>query len=495
VFYQRKHLLPSAAVVVGLIGAQASLAWGQTSPITNGSVQVQLQPFATVPTATYGTPQDVVTANDGSGRLFVAARNGSVLVADSSGNLNPTPFLTVTTAGVSLYTGGEGGLLGLAFSPNYSAPAATPGSGRFYTFEAENYNSATPVDFSHPELAPAGPATPNNQLTVREWSVNPGNPNLANSTSRVLMTINHPQSNHQGGSLKFGPDGNLYVGLGDGGGGNDLSGSATSSTDGHTNSVGNGQDTTNVFGSILRIDPKGNNSANGQYGIPADNPFAASATNVKEIFAFGLRNPFHISFDRASGKLLAGDVGQGAREEVDVITNGGNYGWPFREGTRDNAADAGRTTPGGFSSLPPIAEYTHADGDAIIGGFVYRGSLLPSLTGKYVFGDLNGTSGNGRLFYTDGTTGGLIQALTFNLANGGVAPSAPLYGFGEGANGELYAFFSNGQILAIVPEPSGIVLSCLALLAAVPWLAARFRSGRFRHLNNGRQPAPVPASR
>jgi hypothetical protein len=145
-----------------------------------------------------------------------------------------------------------------------------------------------------------------------------------------------------------------------------------------------------------------------------------------------------------------GDVGQGNREEVDTVANGGNYGWPFREGTRDNSADTGRTTPTGFSSLMPVGEYTHGDGIATIGGFIYHGAANPALDGKYVFGDLGGPSGaTGRLFYMDTTTGVINE---FNY-QGSVMPSSNLYGFGQDANGELYVLFSNGNILAIVPSP------------------------------------------
>ena len=265
------------------------------------------------------------------------------------------------------------------------------------------------------------------------------------------MRINHPQDNHQGGSLKFGPDGDLYIGLGDGGGGNDENGPANSLTDGHNNAIGNGQDTTVPFGKILRIDPNGNNSTNGQYGIPSTNPFASGAgSNLKEIYAYGFRNPYRFSFDSATGALWVADVGQSNREEVDNVVNGGNYGWPFREGTRDNGADTGRTTPMGFSSLAPVGEYTHGDGIATIGGFVYHGSAIPALDGKYVFGDLGGTSGaTGRLFYMDTTTG-VINEFHYQ---GSVTPTSNLYGFGQDTNGELYALFSNGNILAIVPSP------------------------------------------
>ncbi len=256
------------------------------------------------------------------------------------------------------------------------------------------------------------PVSPNNQILIRKWTVS-ANPNVANTTSTAILRINHPQNNHQGGSLKFGPDGDLYIGLGDGGGGNDFNGGAGSNTDGHNNTIGNGQDTTVPFGKILRIDPNGTNSANGLYGIPATNPFASgSGGDLKEIYAYGFRNPYRFSFDSATGDFWVGDVGQDNREEIDKVTlvaNGGNYGWPFVEGTRDNTADSGRSTtkPADFSSIDPIGEYTHDDGIATIGGFVYRGSLVPALEGKYVFGDLEPSTG--RLFYMDTTTGAINE--------------------------------------------------------------------------------------
>jgi glucose/arabinose dehydrogenase len=433
------------AVAVLLTVSATSLSFGLTNSITHGSVTITLSPFAVIPSG-QGAPQDLVSANDGTGRLFVTTRNGDIDILSSSGALSPTPFLNLASAGISLYTGGEGGFSGLAFSPTYTT------DGKFYTFDTEPYSASTPADvgFSSPELAPTTSTVPNNQILIRQWSVS-SNSNLANLTSRVVLRINHPQNNHQGGSLKFGPDGDLYIGLGDGGGGNDENGTANSPTDGHNNAIGNGQDTTVPFGKILRIDPNGNNSTNGQYGIPSTNPFASGAGgNLKEIYAYGLRNPYRFSFDSATGALWVADVGQSNREEVDNVVNGGNYGWPFREGTRDNSADTGRTTPMGFSSLAPVGEYTHGDGIATIGGFVYHGSANPALDGKYVFGDLGGTSGaTGRLFYMDTTTGVINE---FNY-QGSVTPTSNLYGFGQDTNGELYALFSNGNILAIVPSP------------------------------------------
>lgn len=462
------------------LAALAMPALGQTNPIPQGSLTVKLQPAVTIPSAA-GAPQDLVTANDGTGRLFVATRGGQIRTINAGGSLDATPFLNLSSAGVSLFTGGEGGFPGIAFSPTFSAPASTPGSGKFYTFTTETFATTGPAaDYSHPELFPTTAVNPSNQIVVREWSAAAGAA-TANTTSRVLLRLNHPQNNHQGGGLKFGPDGNLYVALGDGGGGDDFSGSANSTTDGHTNATGNAQDTTVAFGKILRIDPKGTNANNGQYGIPAGNPFATSAgtagTALREIFAYGLRNPYRIGFDRQTGSLYAGDVGQGQREEVDVVTTGGNYGWVYREGTRDNSGSngSGRTPPGGFTSIAPIGEYTHGDGNSVIGGFVYRGSDVPSLFGKYVFGDFLGTGANGRLFYMD-AAGGAVSEFKFDLTGGAISPAGGLYGFGEDARGELYAYFANGTVAKLVPEPTAAGLTAAAM--AVVGLTARRRHRR-----------------
>jgi glucose/arabinose dehydrogenase len=456
------------AAVAFFVGASfTAIAFSQTNPIPKGE-EIKLTQVATINTGTDGTPQDLVSSNDSTGRIFITTRNGDIRIL-SGGSILSTPFLNMSAAGINIYTGGEGGLLGIAFSPNYAT------DGKFYTIDTEPYTSSPAADFSSPEIAPTTSVTPNNQVLLREWTVNPSNANLANTTSRVLIRINHPESNHQGGSLRFGPDGNLYMGLGDGGGGNDFNGSASSTTDGHNNTIGNGQDTTVPFGKILRINPNPSagagftTSANGQYSIPNSNPFISGAGgNMKEIYAYGLRNPYRIDFDSATGTFYVGDVGQSNREEVDTISNGGNYGWPFMEGTRDNSADAQRTKPGGFISIAPIAEYTHSDGEAIIGGDIYRKTGGGVLDGQYLFGDLGGVSNNtiGRLFYT-ASTGGPIKEFTYDPT--GLTPSANLYGFGTGPTGDMYAFFSNGQILQItnVPEPATLILlpATIALLA------------------------------
>jgi glucose/arabinose dehydrogenase len=447
------------AIVVAQILGAGSAAWALTNPITTGSINIKLNSFATIPAAD-GTPQALAPVGDGTGRLFVATRNGKIDILTSSGASGGT-LLNMGSggAGLTIYTGGEGGLLGIALSPNFNAAAGTPGSGTFYTFQTEPFSTSGPAaDYGSPEQFPTTSTNPNNQITIREWTMS-ANPNVANTSSRVLLRINHPQNNHQGGDLHFGPDGNLYISIGDGGGGNDFNGSATSTTDGHNNAIGNGQDTTIALGKILRIAPNGNNSNNGQYGIPAGNPFASGSGGLKEVYAYGLRNPYRFSFDSSTGKLLEGDVGQTQREEVNNITAGGNYGWPFFEGTRDNTGSngSGRTLPSGFSSIAPIAEYTHGDGIAILGGYVYRGTAYGQLIGKYIFGDLEASVG--RLFYMD-ANGGTINEFTYT----GGGPTSTLLGFGQGDGGQIYALFGNGTILTIVPEPTAIILAAAGLI-------------------------------
>ncbi|HEY2882162.1 MAG TPA: PQQ-dependent sugar dehydrogenase, partial [Pirellulales bacterium] len=408
-------------------------AFGQTNPIPTGSIKVELQNIATLPTGTTGAPDFLTTDGVASdNRLFVVGQAGQVRIVDNTG-LESTPFLDLSTVpGFSLINSDERGLLGLAFSPDFNNPSA-PGYRKVYTFTSENPGTATAnaPTFTHPELGTGNGST---QSVVREWTVNATNPNVIDTSipSRVLLRIRKPDTNHNGGGLIFGPDHDLYISTGDGGGGNDEGASATSTTDGHTNSVGNGQ-----------------------YRIPNSNPFASISGDVKEIYAYGLRNPFRFSFDSITGKLITADVGQGQREEIDVITNGGNFGWPFMEGTRDNSADTGRTKPTGFTSIAPIGEYTHADGTAAIGGYVYRGSEIPSLVGQYIFGDLD-HNGVGRLFYMGINDPGPNGISEFQISKlGNLKPAADLHGFGQGPNGEVYAVFSDGEIMKFDPIIKG----------------------------------------
>lgn len=329
---------------------------------------------------------------------------------DDDPSSRPELFLDVRALLVPLGLGqtrfDERGLLGIAFHPQFRF------NGRFYTFTTQPVRGR--ADFS---TLPEGVA-PNSQSVITEWRVQrPGRRNspVDLSSARELMRIDKPQFNHNGGALAFGSDQMLYISLGDGGGADDEG--VGHAPEGNAQSLAPG----NVLGKILRIDPLGQNAANGNYGIPADNPFVGT-TGADEIFAYGFRNPFRMSFDPA-GRLIVGDVGQNAIEEVDVVTAGGNYGWRIKEGTFlfDTGGPAVPGVPGSGTSfvyadspgLPPtlvdpIAQYDRADRAggppervAVIGGYVYRGNRVRDLRGHYVFGDYAGrgtTTPRGSLF-------------------------------------------------------------------------------------------------
>jgi hypothetical protein len=267
-------------------------------------------------------------------------------------------------------------------------------------------------------------------------------------SSREILRVDEPQFNHNAGALNFDDGGNLYVAFGDGGNADDQG-------PGHVPG-GNGQDPSNILGSIIRIDPLGDDSANGQYGIPEDNPLLRHPTALDEIYAYGFRNPFRFSFDSKNGDMYIGDVGQGAIEEVDIGVAGGNYGWRLKEGSfcfEPNGDEPGfvyecpRSNQGrgrGGSSnglIDPVAEYDHDEGIAIVGGFVYRGDDIPQLKGRYVFGDFFLPSlGSGRLFYLQGN-----QVREFQIA-GMETLGMRLLGFGQDAGGELYVLANAGGV-------------------------------------------------
>jgi glucose/arabinose dehydrogenase len=356
-----------------------------------------------------------------------------------NGSRQPELFLDVSRLLVSPLGLGPGkyderGLLGIAFHPQFRF------NGLFYTFTSQPAG-ANP-DFS---TMPPGTA-PNCQSVLTEWRVQrPGRRNSAVdlASARELMRIDKPQFNHNGGALAFGADHMLYVSVGDGG-------NADDEGVGHA-PEGNAQSLApnNVLGKILRIDPLGRDSANRKYGIPADNPLIGK-DGADEIFAYGFRNPFRMSFDRG-GRLIVGDVGQNAIEEVDVVTPGANYGWPVKEGTflfnTGGLAAAGfvhADSPGLPATLTdPIAQYDHADsagGDAtrvaVIGGYVYHGSRLRELRDQYVFGDYAGSgapSPRGHLFIM-GRNNRVENLVPTNRNPFDLA----VLGFGQDARGELY---------------------------------------------------------
>jgi glucose/arabinose dehydrogenase len=356
----------------------------------------------------------------------------------------------------------ERGLLGLAFSPDYQQ------NGLLYTYLTEPWRKA--ADFSTQPGVQRNcdawlPLQPRPcQNVVLEWRVrNPSDPNptIVMSSQRELLRIDKPEYNHNGGALAFGPDGLLYISVGDGGFGDDQG-------PGHVPG-GNAQSLApgNVLGKILRIDPRGHNSANHEYGIPADNPFVGKP-GADEIFAYGFRNPYRMSFDQNTGQLWVGDVGQNDIEEVDIVQAGGNYGWHEKEGTflfspgaPLNPVDGVVTanSPGLPKGLiDPVAEYDHKaphgsieQGEAVIGGYVYRGSRIPALAGKYVFGDYSRifAKPDGRLFYMCGS-----PDVTHRVCNLVEHPGIAIFGFARDANGELYVL---GNQTGVVSGTTGVV--------------------------------------
>ncbi|MEY2510808.1 MAG: hypothetical protein QOE26_1571 [Verrucomicrobiota bacterium] len=427
--------------------------------IGKGPVRIELQTVLTGITS----PMQWLSANDGSGRMFLVEQTGKIKIFNN-GTLNATPFLDVTSRLVALSANyDERGLLSMAFHPGFTNPSS-PGYRKIYTYTSEPVAGA--ADFTVPISGQF-----NCQAVIAEWQVSAGNPDVIDpATRREVMRIDHPQSNHDGSTLVFRPsDHYLYISLGDGGAAND-------SGDGHNPTTGNGQDLITVLGKILRIDPLAPAltssssdpvSANGKYRVPISNPFVVTtqpANRVAEIYALGLRNVFRFSFDPPTDKLIAGEVGQDHVEEIDLIEAGKNYGWNRKEGTFLFNSSNGNVS---FDPSPdpaltnPLAQYSHDDGIAVLGGFVYHGSSVLALPGKYVFGDLAAPgSVSGRLFYLDDLNSGTIKE--FRIGNQERELDLLLKGFGQDANGEVYVLAdtnigptgTTGRVLKIIPAPA-----------------------------------------
>lgn len=303
------------------------------------------------PALSFKSPVALLQAPGNPQRWYVVEQGGTVRsFANDASAATSTLVLDLTARVVS---GGETGLLGVAFHPNF------PTDPRVYV----SYTGGS---------APL-------QSRISEFRSNDAGATIDPSSERILLTIDQPAANHKGGHLSFGPDGFLYAGFGDGGNGGDPWGA-----------IGNGQNLQTLLGKMIRIDVAGATGTVG-YQIPTDNPYAANplcnagggAQNCPEVFAYGLRNPWRWNFDRETGDLWVGDVGQDAWEEVDRVVRGGNYGWRCREGAHVYNAECGPAT----NLIDPIAEYGHDVGQSITGGFVYRGTAIPSLVGRFVFGD------------------------------------------------------------------------------------------------------------
>jgi glucose/arabinose dehydrogenase len=445
----------------------SSLAISDPIPggIRSGSIQITLEPVATGLLA----PNYGISAPGLPDHLFVVDQPGQVWKINLTDG-NKGVFLDVSLDLVSLGVVGPGsfderGLLGIAFHPDYAM------NGLVYTFTSE------PVTGGVADYSTLPPGEADHHSVISEWQVsNPGDTSslVDPASKRVLLRVGEPQFNHDGGTVAFGPDGMLYIALGDGGGADDHDGQPFfgSGLVGH-GATGNGRDATNPLGAILRIDPTGNDSTNGQYGIPTDNPFSDPADpRLAEIYAYGFRNPFRFSFDTRTGDLYAADVGQNDIEEVDLVVNGGNYGWNYKEGSfffDPNGTGNGFVTneiPDGLPSdlIDPILEYDHDEGISITGGFVYRGTSIRPLGGRYVFGDWSGDFSipSGRLFYRLGRNG--IREFTYADRD---SLGLFLHGFGQDAAGEMYIManetgnpfpkdgVNTGVVLRITPAPKG----------------------------------------
>lgn len=427
------------------------------------------------------SPIGIVNAADGSNRLFVLDQRGTIRTIEN-GNVASTPFLDIQSLLVPERPGfDERGLLGLAFHPNFGQTGQV-GSDKFYVY----YSAPSPVAGT-----PAAPI--DHRSVVAEFAVSATNPAVADvSSQRILMTIDEPQFNHNAGYLGFGPDNQLYITVGDGGGSGDNdpghTGAGTVNQNGNvTGNLGNAQDRSKLLGKILRIDVNGSNGPGGQYGIPADNPFVGVAGVREEIYAYGLRNPFRATFD--GSRMIVADVGQNAIEEINLITAGGNYGWRIREGTRpfDNTVSPSPVVP----LIDPIAEYAHPGlgpttglpeyGISVAGGVVYRGTQSPALDGVYLFGDFSTqfAPGNGILLGMVESSPGVFAIEQLDVV-GGNPIGQYVMSFGLDENGEVYlatrtALAANGLTpeglpsgaiyrLVAVPEPSAYATLAMALL-------------------------------
>ena len=468
-------------------------------PIQPGTIAINLQPIATGLAA----PDYAISAPGDASRLFILEQRGQVLILQNGGVL-PTPALDISSViSTSLNPANandERGLLGLAFHPGFNT-LGSPGFHTLYTFNSQPLGTGATYLTPNAGTGP-GQAPQNYKTVVNEFKMSLTDPNVIDPTSRrEVISFGKNANNHNGGTIAFGPDGYMYLGLGDGGNANDVGPS-------HIEPGGNAQNLSTPLGKMLRFDPlspvlNGGSldpvSGNGQYRIPITNPFQG-AGQVPETYALGFRNPYRFAFDRLNGQIILADVGQNVVEEIDRVTIGGNYGWGVKEGDflfnrvtgpGGNAGTVGPRSPGLPAGLiDPITgtlgtlEYDHGDGISITGGFVYRGDDIPELFGKYVFGDLALRNApprvDGRLFYADLDTGIINEFLLPQFSTTFLPNGLTVHGFGEGADGELYALVTNtpsngtgGIVYAIrpVPEPTGATLLILGSLA----LAARRR--------------------
>jgi glucose/arabinose dehydrogenase len=368
-----------------------ALVW---TPLTVSGATFTIALSRRLPTHLFAAPTQVTSAGDGTNRLFVVERRGTV----KDGVLQSGFFLDIRPA---VLDGGERGLLGLAFHPNFET------NRRLFAFYTNN----------------------GGDIVISRYIANVARTRVSADTGRRLLVIEHSaKSNHNGGSIAFGPDGYLYFGVGDGGGAGDPENDAQNRV-------------RNFLGKILRINVNGTGAGPyGRYSVPASNPFAGAIRGLNEIWAYGLRNPWRISFDRADGRLFIADVGQSRNEEINrepaSSPGGANYGWNIMEGR--SCYDPSRCPLAG--DVLPVAQYTHANGNcSITGGFVYRGAAYPVMVGEYVFADFC----SGRIWSMPAGGGTASMVLRVDTAQ-------RISSFGEDENGELYAVTIDGKLYRVV---------------------------------------------
>jgi len=377
-------------LTVGVVALASLLACDSGPTVPAGNIQVE----RVFPDLSFQEMTNLVQPDDTSGLIFITEQRGVISAFSANNSQQAHIFLDIT--GRVSRGGNEEGLLGLAFDPDYRE------NGYFYVY----YSAADP-----------------RRSVLSRFSLGQENTDVGDPQSEVIiMEVAQPFSNHNGGQLAFGPDGYLYIGLGDGGGSGDPQ--------------GNGQNLGTVLGSILRIDVSGL-SAPGDYEIPADNPFVDTAGARAEIWAFGLRNPWRFSFDSETGLLWTGDVGQNLWEEIDIIAKGANYGWNIMEGFHCYSPSTGCDQSG---LTLPLFEYDHSQGCSVTGGYVYRGDQIPSLQGYYIYGDY--CSGN---IWALAYNGSVVTENTL-LAESGLSITS----FSEDLAGNLYILDRQGGIYTLV---------------------------------------------